>query len=800
MNVRRIATAPVEPEEDLNIYPQYPIQSALWIWHPEKGRDDHVVLEFRRVFSLSKKSSFRLHVSADMRYELCLNDQLISTGPDRSDDLHWSFASYRVSLPAGRHTLSARVWWIGEIAPMAQKTYRGGFICASEGLKTVDLNTGSSPWKVREIPGWSFGPKLKGAYHDIGPAFIMNGAEIHQPGSWFKPTPVSRRFRFASRGAGQTHTGVAIPGWQLYPSPLPEQIRTERRPGEIVAVRDDTKRTVWPRESEKHTGIKEWRGLLASGKKIRIAAQSEMTVLWDLQDYWCGYSVVRVSGGKGSRIDWEWAESLYTPRKKGESGDPNYRTGFKGNRDEFIGKEFRGFGDTFLPGGGRNRTFLPLWWRSGRYVQLTIRTGEEPLVIEDVMLRETRYPLENAGRFTASDPSLATIIPLAVRGMQMCSHEIYMDCPYYEQMMYVGDTRLEMLTWYAMSADSRLPERGIRLFDWSRWRTGYVAERYPTYQHQSSMTFSMIYVMMLRDYSWWRGDPNFVRKSLPGMRAQMEKFRFLINEKGLMGWLPGWPVMDWVRGWDTGNPPGWDTGDSSIFSLLFINALRAASELENAFGDPVLAQRNSDLAESMGKSVVKRYWNPVRGLFADDGTGKHFSEHAQCLALLANVAPDKRKCLRALLNEPDLSRATIYFSFYLLEVLYQEGEGVEMLKRLDLWRGLVPLGLKTPVEMPEPTRSDCHAWGSHPLFHFHASLAGIRPAAPGFSKVTVAPMPGSLTQLRSEMPHPKGKIIADLKFKNGTVAGEVILPDSLNGTFIWEDESRRLQAGKNRIG
>jgi hypothetical protein len=91
---------------------------------------------------------------------------------------------------------------------------------------------------------------------------------------------------------------------------------------------------------------------------------------------------------------------------------------------------------------------------------------------------------------------------------------------------------------------------------------------------------------------------------------------------------------------------------------------------------------------------------------------------------------------------------------------------------------VVRTGEKRPqntVEMPEPTRSDCHAWGAHPLFHFHATLAGIRPAAPGFARVEIAPQPGDLTWLRTQTPHPCGEISLNLQQDGAHWRGEISL-------------------------
>jgi hypothetical protein len=122
-----------------------------------------------------------------------------------------------------------------------------------------------------------------------------------------------------------------------------------------------------------------------------------------------------------------------------------------------------------------------------------------------------------------------------------------------------------------------------------------------------------------------------------------------------------------------------------------------------------------------------------------------------------------------------------------------------VLERLDMWRGLVKQGFKTPVESPEPARSDCHAWGAHPVFHLHATIAGIRPAAPGFKRVRIAPQPGALKKIESELPHPRGTIRLSAKFAEGHVEATVELPPETTGVFVWAGKETALVAGSQTV-
>lgn len=190
-------------------------------------------------------------------------------------------------------------------------------------------------------------------------------------------------------------------------------------------------------------------------------------------------------------------------------------------------------------------------------------------------------------------------------------------------------------------------------------------------------------------------------------------------------------------------------------------------------------------------------------MIADTCAKDVFSEHTQCLALLLGVLSEERAeaTFKGLVNETDLARATVYFSHYLFETYIKFGRADLLMKRLGLWREYVRIGLKTPMEAPGwRGRSDCHAWGAHPLYHLVTGVAGVSPDAFGYSAVRIAPHPGGLRWIKATCPTPKGVVRLDLKFDDGRVSGSVELPKGLPGTFEWSGRTVVLQAGINKVG
>ena len=750
---------------------------CAWIRCPGAA-EPPLVCAFRLRFRLEAAATIRAHVSADERYELFLDGARIGRGSEQGAPDSWFFETYDLALAPGEHLIVARAWSLGPRAGLAQMGVRPGFLFATEGEWIARLGSGVAAWEALPLAGYSFTDPAPASWR--GANVIVDGRGF----AWGFERGYGDGWRPAEADApamGRRCDWEFPPGRLLRPATLPPMLDRELQIGAVRLVADTPSaetRALPVRQADHRAGeAAAWADLLHGRAPIALPPHTTRRVLVDLEQYYCAYPELVLSGGAGAQVRLLWAEALFH--------DLDPLGGNKGQRDEVEGKYFIGIGDTFLPDGGELRMFGPLWWQAGRYLELLVQTHDQPLTFERFALHETRYPLENESEFAASDARLAELVPLLVRGMQMDAHEVFVDCPYYEQLQYLGDARLEALTSYVITRDSRLARKALGLFDASRLPSGLVQSRFPSRQLQIIAPFALWWVAMAHDYALWRDDWPLVAGLMPGVRATLEAFRRWVGPGGLLRAPEGWNIMDWVPEWQAGIPPEGIGGVSGLLNWQLAYVLTLAAELERRMGEPELAARAQRQAAELAERLQAGFWDEARGLFADDPARRHFSEHTQCMALLSGLLrPEQAARVGAgLLSEPGLARATIYFSHYLFESYRLLGRVDALLERMQLWFELPARGLRTPVESPEPCRSDCHAWGAHPLYHYFATILGIRPAELGFGRVLIAPQLGGLAHASGRLAHPRGEIVADFWHENATLRGRVALPEGVRGTL-----------------
>src|SRR6266705_3344419 len=90
-------------------------------------------------------------------------------------------------------------------------------------------------------------------------------------------------------------------------------------------------------------------------------------------------------------------------------------------------------------------------------------------------------------------------------------------------------------------------------------------------------------------------------------------------------------------------------------------------------------------------------------------------------------------------------------------------------------------------------------WSAHPNFAFLATVAGIEPAAPGFTKVQIEPHLGELTHLKATLPHPLGDITITYERKGNGLVADVSLPQNLTGRFVWRGKKSALHSGNQHL-
>ncbi|WP_179215310.1 alpha-L-rhamnosidase C-terminal domain-containing protein [Paenibacillus sp. MY03] len=530
---------------------------------------------------------------------------------------------------------------------------------------------------------------------------------------------------------------------------------------------------------------------------LLLPAGSTAVLELDAGEMMTAYLRFVMEQGSGSEIVFLCAESYETPDRK------------KGIRDEHEGKSLYGNREVYRVGGNNKygpETYETFLFRTFRFVRLEVKVGDEPLLLRRIYYRETGYPLELKASFACSDPSYSLLWDISVRTLQRCMYESYVDCPYYEQLQYGMDTRLQCLFTYAISGDDRLARKAIFDFHSSLLPSGMMLSRYPARVGQVIPGFALHWIMMVSDHYEHYCDLALVRRYRPSIDAVLDWFERQTGEDGLVGAMPDsyWSFADWVPEWNAsyGVPVTGRSVPLTLYNLMYADALHKAALLNDRTGRGDTASEYRLRAQTIIKAVNSTCWSSDRQFYQDSPGVEEYSQHVQIWAILSGATEgDAAEQLAIqLIEDNSLMQVSDAMAFFLFRALSEAGQYERTYRLWDRWHEQVKLHLTTWVEDAISQRSDCHAWGAVPLYEFTHEIIGVKPTMAGYAAIRIAPQPGPHTWAKGSIVASHGLI--QVSWVNDVVNGrftlqasglggkktEVCMPDGSVSVFENRDE------------
>ncbi|KPM40551.1 hypothetical protein AK830_g5993 [Neonectria ditissima] len=711
---------------------------AQWIWVP--AFDDAAApaqfVSLRKAFHLDRvpDQDVLLHVSADTRYRLYLNGHSLSFGPCKSYAQRWNYETVNITpfLSKGLNILAARVLRFSSTNPGCLSMIRTalpGFILYCD-LPGQSIKTDES-WKAKLDTAVRLTGPSEWDYR-LGPSFLNINERVD--GELIDRGYLTPEFDDSSWPAAVEIKSTGKMSPMLDPRRL--------APRQIPFLTEEPAKFDGVVTCSGPTTAEEWTALILDEKKVSLAPESIHIVDIEVKalttgflDFICDY--------KGNVKDRPEIELLcsecYEPAF--EEGQPRR----KGDRTDFRNGTLYGPADMYKPHLGLNQ-YSPFWFRTFRYVRVTIKTGLEPLVVRGFSYRSTHYPLRVATTIQTSSKLLNSLWDISLNTLKNCMHETYEDCPFYEQNQFTMDSRSQMLFTYILSRDDRLARKTMHEFYASRRDDGLLETHYPNPARCINIpTFSLFWVLMVHDHMVHFGDVHLVKEYLGAVDGVLNYFDRRLGKLGLVGQFDSdsWAFVDWIDGWfEPGKgflglavPPAyWKTGSATFHSLLYAYTLLKAGELCSFVGRHDTAREYTSRQQSLVQAVRRHCFDESTGLFLDGpGATRQFSQHVQTFAVLSgclDTSVAARELMSKTISRPEdysMAKASFAMGFYLFRAASEAGVYEESWPILiQPWEKMIAQNLTTWAESESSVRSDCHAWSATPLYEIATEVLGVK--------------------------------------------------------------------------
>jgi len=455
-------------------------------------------------------------------------------------------------------------------------------------------------------------------------------------------------------------------------------------------------------------------------------------------------------------------------------------------------------------------TWRSLDRRAMRHIELAARNATRPVEVRNLRVRAMHYPQPAPAEFRCSDKVLNKLWDVGLATMDACTHEQFEDCPIREMAQWLGDALIEGQIAAVAWGDAALTAKALRQFAADQPVKGWIRPMVPSGYGDTLTDYSLMLPYLLHRHWMHWADTEVLRDCFTGVTRLMNHAATFVDGDGFLRPDPDPKNMILLDHTLSRTTRGLDviTGYQAAYAV----GLERAAAVADVLGQGAKAARWREQRDRVRAAVVERLFDQDEGLFVNSVTGGKadgwFNATTNYWVLFARLAaPEQdRRVLDRLwpsaTREPAAlwpPRENPYFKYFVLEVLFSRGLWPQafavlhnyygpMLRRRDAWTLFEMWDPKTPPSRPAKTASLCHAYGAGPLVHYFRWVCGIRPAEPGYARITVEPQLGRLRSLDARLHTPAGEVRMTVsrraKGRRIAVRGPDGVPMDLRPTYL----------------
>lgn len=770
-------------------------ENAKWLGVPRSEIEKWNILEgdmtgrfayFRTEVTLEEPGNLNLEITANARYRLWINEHPAASGPCKGDGWRQYGDSINVSqyLQTGKNVIAVQVLYQNPYSAIYQTDERAaifgvanlpdrhrlaaaGQILDDEGRCIGDITTGIADWRVY----------LEGSYYLKSYEVTENLGAVCEEIDCKKAEMDWRSCSLDISSWAKTELLEDVKLSQFRENAgLISRYLIEERPIPMPAEYDRT--------FQGNVCVKDYAPLLGLGQGYDVVpAGTKRQYILDAGKLVTGYPSFRFAKGRQAKISISYFEKFI--RGAGDFATEDAEHGvIYGITDQLVLN-------------GREIFFAPFWYRTFRYISITVEAQEEDVTVYVPDYRRTHYPLGVTSEVISSESWVGDVWDMSIRTLRNCMMETYMDCPYYEQMQFPMDTRLQVLFNYAVSRDRRLAKKALTDYHYGMMPNGLIPGKYPSAYCQIISTFSLHYIYMMEEYYKETADKDFIKEILPDADRILAFYDRKTGEDGLVGRLGCWEFVDWQPEWikkSFGMPEAVLCGPSTIINLMYAYALKCASYLAESTGRKGLAEEYEGRRQGILQRLQQLCWDDDRRMFREGPDFAQYTQHAQAWAVLNELGSreQQRDSLQHAYESEDVLKVTFSTSYEWLRALQQAGLYRLSERNMEQWINLAKEGHTTCPETPGDSRSECHAWSALPLYEMVRGFAGINMQEAGWKSVVIHPQLLSLEQLSGAVETDLGRISFEYQKKETGWSYRIMLPEKIRGSFVKPDGSVHL--------